>query len=69
MAGLEGEMIMSNNDQPKFLIGRVKICKHFGIGKECFYEWIKLGMPHKKIANRYFIWIENVEKWLKKIAG
>ena len=68
MAGKNGTTVMGNNAQPKYLIGRENICKHFGIGKECFYQMIKLGMPHTKIVNRYFIWVENVEKWLENIA-
>lgn len=62
------EINMKTYNQPKYLIGRENICKHFGFGKEFFYEMVKLGMPHTKIGSRYFIWVENVEKWLEKIA-
>jgi hypothetical protein len=52
--------------QANFVIGVNNICKFFNFGRDFFYECIKMGLPHKKINNRYVVTIKMVEEFIEK---
>lgn len=41
-----------------------EVCKKFGITLQTLYAWIKIGMPHKKLATgQYRFVMQEVEQW------
>lgn len=50
----------------KVIIGRDNICKAYEIGKDTFYELIKIGAPITKINNRYIIHCDTFEDFIKE---
>jgi hypothetical protein len=48
-----------------FLIGVANICKHFNFGRDFFFECLKLGMPCKKINNRYVVTVKKVDEFIE----
>jgi hypothetical protein len=52
----------------KLIIGREKICNAYSIGKDTFYELIKMGAPITKINNRHAIHRETFEDFVKKLT-
>ena len=59
-------MDQKQQSQKSFLIGVNNICKHFEFGRDFFFECVKLGMPHKKINNRYVVVVKKVEDFIEK---
>jgi len=57
---------MMEENHKTFLIGVNKICKYFDFGHNFFLELVKLGMPYKKISNRYVVSIKKVEEFIEK---
>ena len=57
---------MMEENYKTFLIGVNKICKYFDFGRDFFFELVKLGMPYKKISNRYVVNIKKVEEFIEK---
>jgi len=51
--------------QINFIIGVVNICKFFNFGRDFFFECVRLGMPHRKINNRYVVTIKKVEEFIE----
>jgi len=52
--------------QPNFLIGVANICKYFNFGRDFFFECLRLGLPCKKITNRYVVSVKQVENFIEK---
>lgn len=52
--------------QLNFVIGVNNICKYFNFGRDFFYECLRLGMPCKKINNRYVVTVKKVEEFIEK---
>lgn len=48
--------------------GMNDICDHFKLGRDQFFMFVGLGMPIRKINNRWYGHIENIDLWFKKIT-
>lgn len=50
------------------IVGRDRICDEYGIGKETFYELIRIGAPIVKLANRHTAHRETLDDFVKELT-
>ena len=54
--------------QNELMIGVKPVCDAFGITEDQFYMFLGLGMPMRKINNRWYGHRENISEWFRKIT-
>jgi len=55
------------NDMP-LLIGAKDIMSRFGMTESVFYNFIRMGMPVRKINNRLYAHIDNIDLFLRRVT-
>lgn len=58
---------MTNNGS-KLLIGIPNIIKHWDMSEYRFRQFLSMGMPAVIINGQWYVHVENVENWFKKIT-
>ena len=58
-------MIPPTETPSKILNTMEKICQAFEIGEKAFYEWVKIGIPVKKVKGRWCGHRDDIEKFMQ----